>query len=652
MMPLLEGETVTYHGTYYDVDDVFIEPRTTQRPLLWIGGGSQLADPEVAGRAAVRRLGQGADRRGRRLDPPPDLPAAGHRPRLGGAPGGDARGRPRPGGLPGRARELPAPRHDERPGEGARGAAPGVPQGDVDERGPDYLESVYLFGTPDEIIASLQARVDAGVEYFFLHTMTPDPAQLQLWVDEIIPNVDVPADRRAGPPPAGPAGAMTRRVTLLGKPLRRRHSQVMHDAAFAAAGIDARYELLELEPDEVAGRGRGARATDEWLGLGVTAPYKRVVAGPVRRDRVRGGPDRRRQQRDRRSRRAARRVQQRRARVPGRRRARDGADARAAPRSSSPGRVARRTPSCSPASRRAPRRVTIGNRNAAAADTLATRFGGIGLGSTRGVVLGGAGVLDALVEADLAVNATTVGMVDPGTTITVGCLPRRGDRVRPRLRPGRDAASRGGSGARPQRGERVRDAHRAGRDRVRALDRDRRHGGRDARGGRAAARRPDGGGLTVRLATLVEATDVRRRARRGERALPIDAGGRRARPACATRAGGRALERCARGRARQPPGTGCRSPRASSARRSLTPARSTRSGSTTVPPASLRERPGSAARLRQGRDVGRGRRRDTRLGAVADGQRRRGVRARDRDRGDGVERRRPPMPCATSSAGR
>jgi shikimate dehydrogenase len=36
---------------------------------------------------------------------------------------------------------------------------------------------------------------------------------------------------------------MTRRVALLGKPLRRRHSQVMHDAAFAAAGIDARYEL-------------------------------------------------------------------------------------------------------------------------------------------------------------------------------------------------------------------------------------------------------------------------------------------------------------------------------------------------------------------------------------------------------------------------
>ena len=69
------------------------------------------------------------------------------------------------------------------------------------ERGPEYLESVYLFGTPDEIVASLQARVDAGVEHFILHTMTPDPTQLELWVREIIPNVTLPGDRRAGPPP-------------------------------------------------------------------------------------------------------------------------------------------------------------------------------------------------------------------------------------------------------------------------------------------------------------------------------------------------------------------------------------------------------------------------------------------------------------------
>lgn len=73
---------------------------------------------------------------------------------------------------------------------------------------------------------------------------------------------------------------MRQRVALIGKPLRRRHSQVMHDAAFAAAGIDARYELLEVEPDDVRCVVDAAREAD-WLGLQVTAPYKKVVAGLV-----------------------------------------------------------------------------------------------------------------------------------------------------------------------------------------------------------------------------------------------------------------------------------------------------------------------------------------------------------------------------------
>ena len=88
------------------------------------------------------------------------------------------------------------------------------------ERGPQYLETVYLFGTPDEVIASLQARVDAGVEYFFLHTMTPDPGQLQHWVDEIIPNVDVPCDRGPVRRLPSPLAAMTRARRAAGKPLR------------------------------------------------------------------------------------------------------------------------------------------------------------------------------------------------------------------------------------------------------------------------------------------------------------------------------------------------------------------------------------------------------------------------------------------------
>src|SRR5918997_3530641 len=32
LIPLLEGETVTYRGDFYSVEDLFIEPRSSQRP--------------------------------------------------------------------------------------------------------------------------------------------------------------------------------------------------------------------------------------------------------------------------------------------------------------------------------------------------------------------------------------------------------------------------------------------------------------------------------------------------------------------------------------------------------------------------------------------------------------------------------------------
>src|ERR687887_597914 len=71
-----------------------------------------------------------------------------------------------------------------------------------------------------------------------------------------------------------------KRVALIGKPLRRQHSVVMHNAAFEAAGIDARYELMELEPGDVDRAVAEARGPG-WLGLGVTAPYKRDVVSLV-----------------------------------------------------------------------------------------------------------------------------------------------------------------------------------------------------------------------------------------------------------------------------------------------------------------------------------------------------------------------------------
>ena len=55
-----------------------------------------------------------------------------------------------------------------------------------DERPWDYIEAVYLTGTIDEIQQQVQRRIDAGVEYLILHTMTADKRQLDLFAKHIL----------------------------------------------------------------------------------------------------------------------------------------------------------------------------------------------------------------------------------------------------------------------------------------------------------------------------------------------------------------------------------------------------------------------------------------------------------------------------------
>jgi shikimate dehydrogenase len=214
---------------------------------------------------------------------------------------------------------------------------------------------------------------------------------------------------------------LTRRVALLGKPLRRRHSVVMHNAAFEAAGIDARYELMELEPEQIEAAVAEARGPG-WLGLGVTAPYKRVVAGLV--DEVED---------DAQAIGAVNNV----VRTPDGRLIGFNSDA---PGFRAGVELALGRPlagldvvvtgaggaahavvfACLTASVRT---VTIGNRSVESAVGLARRFAGAGSGSLTAVSLDDPAFAAALRSADLAVNATTVGMLDPGMTIPVERLP-------------------------------------------------------------------------------------------------------------------------------------------------------------------------------------------------------------------------------------
>ncbi len=215
---------------------------------------------------------------------------------------------------------------------------------------------------------------------------------------------------------------MTRRVVLLGKPLRRRHSVVMHNAAFAAAGIDGRYELLELDEAGVAAAVDAARGPG-FLGLGVTAPYKPLAArlvDEVEDDaRVIGAVNNVIRTDDGRLvgintdasgfRTAAELAM-------GRPLA--GADIFVAGAGGAAHAVVY---ACLNAGAR---RVVVGNRTAASGARLLTRFAGVGEAERAAVPLNGAESVDALQSADLAVNATTVGMVDPGAAFNVELLPQ------------------------------------------------------------------------------------------------------------------------------------------------------------------------------------------------------------------------------------
>jgi len=197
LIPLLDGETVSYHGNYFSIDEVSIEPRSSQRPEIWIGGGSQLADPKSPD---LPRIVEAVKARVMRTDgwiPRPTCPV----PEIAS----DWRQLQAYYQEHGRDPRECVVAHENfvhlvltnDPAKAREQQHRAFLKVMSSERGPNYLETVYLFGTPDEIVQSLQARVDAGVEYFMLHTMTPDPAQLNDWIQHIIPNVKFPEARAA-----------------------------------------------------------------------------------------------------------------------------------------------------------------------------------------------------------------------------------------------------------------------------------------------------------------------------------------------------------------------------------------------------------------------------------------------------------------------
>lgn len=192
IIPALEGKSVTYEGRFYQIQDVEIEPRLPERPEIWIGGGSQLADP---GSPDLPRFVDAVKQRILRTEgwiPRPTCP---------------------PEDIARDWEELQAYLRENGRDPSTLTVAHEnfmhlvltqdrnkalAEQHEAflrvmsEARGREYLERVYLFGTPDDIVESLQKRIDAGVQRFMLHTMTPDPGQLEHWITEVIAHVRFP----------------------------------------------------------------------------------------------------------------------------------------------------------------------------------------------------------------------------------------------------------------------------------------------------------------------------------------------------------------------------------------------------------------------------------------------------------------------------
>jgi shikimate dehydrogenase len=77
-------------------------------------------------------------------------------------------------------------------------------------------------------------------------------------------------------------GGVTRVVAVLGWPVEHSLSPVIHNAAFAALGLDWVYVALPVEPGTVPAAVRGLAALG-LVGANVTMPHKEAVAGAVDR---------------------------------------------------------------------------------------------------------------------------------------------------------------------------------------------------------------------------------------------------------------------------------------------------------------------------------------------------------------------------------
>ncbi|GAB4473255.1 MAG: hypothetical protein Kow00124_12050 [Anaerolineae bacterium] len=190
---LAAGETLTFHGEFYSIDEVQIEPSPVKLPV-WIGGGSQAAHKDSVEKPQMhpnvaRRIVKYASAWFSRPT------ALAHQIVEDWAqltPYFEEVGRPQSEVeiVHGQLIHLTTESDHDRALDIQHTVARDVLG---TGRSRELLEQTYMFGTIDEILNNLRERAKAGISHFIFHPWTDDPEQLELWARELIPAVrDIP----------------------------------------------------------------------------------------------------------------------------------------------------------------------------------------------------------------------------------------------------------------------------------------------------------------------------------------------------------------------------------------------------------------------------------------------------------------------------
>jgi len=186
-MKLLKGAHVNFEGKYYRLNDITVEP-LTHLPPVWVAGGQQYAHeaspdkPEMSPNV-LARICRWDGWIARPTSHPSQIAADLALIDAELARGGTSRAAKKFTVAHENFCWLSESASRDSAVEEQKRYMLGVVS---DERPWDYIEAVYLTGTIDDIQKRIQQRVDAGVEEIFLHTMTADLSQLELFAKHIL----------------------------------------------------------------------------------------------------------------------------------------------------------------------------------------------------------------------------------------------------------------------------------------------------------------------------------------------------------------------------------------------------------------------------------------------------------------------------------